>query len=290
MPKILRGHKISTIAFFPVQFNPVTKQLRVYKNIDITIHGAGSTRSIYDNAHFDKFLNNFVINYIPELDKDYNIDLMIITPNEYENTLLPFKEWKEKVGIVTRDDVESAGYQWIADPTEVNWIYEGIDANIKYIYDTEPSLAPEFLLFIGETDPETPEMPTHYWFQASGTDFYYTTMDLNGTPYFEGILDLPDMHGGRISVDDNNELQIILNKIIQYEKHPEIESTDWYNHVSLTANWDVYFGTDVCDCLEEGYDVYTSENISNFLQEQNINITKINYDILCETEDQKCWH
>ena len=91
-PKIIRGHKIASIAFFPVQFNPVTKQLKVYRNIDITIHGAGSERSTYDNAHFDSFLNNILINYIPESDPDFNIDLMIITPTEYESALLPFKE------------------------------------------------------------------------------------------------------------------------------------------------------------------------------------------------------
>jgi len=41
-PLSIRGHKISTLVFFPVQYNPVTKELKIYKNIDITINGVGS--------------------------------------------------------------------------------------------------------------------------------------------------------------------------------------------------------------------------------------------------------
>lgn len=40
-PTICRGHKVSTLVFYPVQFNPCTKQLKVLRSIDITVHGAG---------------------------------------------------------------------------------------------------------------------------------------------------------------------------------------------------------------------------------------------------------
>lgn len=293
MPTILRDHRISSLVFFPIQFNPVTKQLKVFKHIEIIIHGAGSIQSGKDNSSFDSLLKGLVINYENNSTPDYIIDLMIITPNEYEESLLPFKVWKDKTGIrttiITRDDIEDAGHEWIADPTEEDWVYEGIDAFIKNAYENWGNLSPEFLLFVGETDPETPEMPTHYWTMVNSTsigeiptDYYYTTMDLS--PFSSsndttGILDFPDLFSGRISVDDATELEVILNKIINYEKTPYIYQTEWFNNINLSTFYEylIDFPNDTSDCdvIENAYFLYTSYQLNQYFSNTNYNTTTV---------------
>ncbi len=150
-PLSIRGHKISTLVFFPVQYNPITKELKIYKNIDITINGAGSVPNNRDNKYFDPLLQSNVLNYQQSQNREIIGDLLIITPDEFYENLLPLKEWKERTGlrtkIITKTELENEGYQWIADPHD-DGIYEGIDAYIKNAYDNWGEQAPEFLLLV----------------------------------------------------------------------------------------------------------------------------------------------
>ena len=88
-PSICRGHRISTVVVYPVQYNPITKEIKYIKNIDITIENAGTVDSELDNVMFDGFLGSFVANYTNSTNSDNNIDLLIITPDEYETLLEP---------------------------------------------------------------------------------------------------------------------------------------------------------------------------------------------------------
>jgi hypothetical protein len=311
LPQTLREHKVSSLIFYPVQFNPVSKQLRVFKHIEIIVHGAKSEQGEKDNAYFDSYLDGLILNYEKNDTPDEIIDLLIITPDEYYSSLLPFKDWKESVGIrteiISRSTIEAAGYLWEADPIGQDWIYEGIDAYIKDYYNNVTGLTPntpEFLLFVGETDPLTPEMPTHYWQyyfgpgwpQSPTTDLYYTTMDISefsvNSNY--GLYDLPDMFSGRISVDSVQELDIVLNKIINYEKNPFLEQTNWYNNINLSSYFEAIIegipSSSDCDCREYLYFIYTSNSVYDYLFQKNYNLDRVFYnswliehpdDILC---------
>ncbi|MCD4684282.1 MAG: T9SS type A sorting domain-containing protein [Bacteroidales bacterium] len=308
-PKNLREHKISSLIFYPVQFNPVSSQLKVYKHIEVIIHGAGSIESEKDNAYFDSYLDGLIFNYETNNTPDEIIDLLIITPDEYYSSLLPFKDWKETVGIrtkiVTRDTIEEAGYPWMADPVGEDLVYQGIDDYIKHYYDAETELTPEFLLFVGEPGTLTPEMPTHYWLYFTNppgqgsmsptTDLYYTTMHISPDSDTLGIYDLPDMFSGRISVDNVSELEIVLNKIIEYEKSPYLDQTDWYNNINLSSYFEPYSewlpDTTDCDCTENAYFLYTSYSIGEYLSQKNYTLSKVfvNNHLANYPNDILCW-
>ncbi len=289
-PSIIRGHRIISVIVYPVQHNPVTKEIKVLQSIDFSVHGAGSIESDKDNIVFDNFLQSNVINYMSNSTPDYNIDLLILTPNEFEDDLLPFKEWKEKLGyrtkIFTRNEVENYppfGYQWIADP-EPDEVYLGIDKFIKDAYDFWGSEAPEFILLIGETD----NLPTHYTYTALGypfypTDIYYTTMDLDNMPQgLDWIFDFPDIFIGRISIDMLSELETIKNKTINYEKNPQMSNTSFYENMLFAADFE-------CDepqlpqGIELKYYTYTSETIVEFLT-NSYNINRV-YTTGCENPE-----
>ena len=66
---VMRGCRIAMVSVFPFAYNPATKELKVYNNIDISIDFIGGTgefipercRSIYFQPIFDAFLLNAIV-------------------------------------------------------------------------------------------------------------------------------------------------------------------------------------------------------------------------------------
>jgi len=267
LPSKCRGHKIATIIVYPLQFNPVTNEIKVTRNIDFKVHGAGSVEYSGDNAFYDSFLSGNVLNYVKNANQDNVIDLLILTPDEFYDELEPLREWKEKSGIRTTIKTQSdlyPEYPWIVSEEEN--MYEGIGLYIKNAYDTWGSESPEFVLLIGE--PEL--LPTHYWFTYDddegpiATDYYFSTMDIDFSTPSDWIADFPDIHVGRISINDVNELDNIINKIITYEKDPPLSQTEWYNSLSLNSYFEDDGGTEN-GCTEGKYMTLTTETIRSFI-------------------------
>jgi hypothetical protein len=248
-----------------IQFNPVTKQIKVVQNINFIVHNAGSIESDKDNVLFDNFLKSNVINYIPNSTPDYNIDLLIITPDEFEGELNPFIKLKNQLGIRTTVVTKTmiGNNNWFADPNPDD-NFEGIDGYIKNIYDIGGSYAPEFILLIGETNL----LPTHYWNSSPyplASDIYYSTMDVEN-PNLTWIFDFPDMFLGRFSVDNSSELQNIINKIKKYSVIPNTNNSNFYSTMLLAAYFqlvDFPSGNELF--TERGYYTWTSERIAEHL-------------------------
>ena len=282
--KSVRGHKISPLYIMPARHNPITQQLIIYTSFDITVSNGSSSTKAFDNTIFNTILQSNVMNFDENIreNEDMIKDLLIITPDEYYSALLPYKSWKERSGYRTKITTKSAlineGFQWFADSLDNN-IYQGIDAYIKNAYDQWGAQAPEYLLLVGETD----RLPTHYWTFYSGnhigTDYYYTTMDTTNLPdSVNWINDFPDILCGRLSVDNANELNVIIDKILQYEIDPYIESNSWYNNMTFGAAFEAWvpYGNsqDFNDSTDMRFFIQTSEIISNYLilsHEYNIN-------------------
>lgn len=270
-PHTLRGHRIVLIAFYPVQYNPVSKQLKVYTDIMVKIELEGTPfwGAIKEDRFFQPLLSRFVLNYIPTTNPSFEAgglqkagdfstggaDYLIITHDDFYDNILPLAQWRLRKGLMTRiakkSDVEEAGYTWTADNT---WdsTYTGIDGYIKDAYDNwEP--APSYVLLIGDAD----YLPTHYInnhpysgerYKKTATDLYYGAMDdandsLSYVPF-------PDIFIGRLPVDGtNNDIGIIVNKTLNYEIGPYILNTDWFTSVLLacqigrlwhiTSNYDI---------------------------------------------------
>ena len=231
-PLMMRGHKISTLVFYPVQYNPVTKQLKVYSILDVTVPEAESIPSDKDSYTFNSLLKAQVINYTVPTVPSPKTNMLIITPDEYYDELLPFKEWKEKMGVQSKIAIESEldafGFDWVADEAP-NATYDGIDGFIKSEYDG--SNPPDYLLLIGDSDM----LPVHKeWNPYLGTgsedigemgsDYGYSCMDHDENSINNpSVLDFPDIMSGRLSIEDKSQLTTILRKIINYENSPYVE-------------------------------------------------------------------
>ncbi len=91
---------------------------------------------------------------------------------------------------------------------------------------------PSFVLLVGDAN----FVPVHYITPhprhsntLTGTDLYYFTLSGNIQNDY-----LPDVYGGRISVEIPSQLDVIVNKILTYEKNPPVHS-NWFANILLAA-------------------------------------------------------
>lgn len=260
---VMRGCRIAMVSVFPFSYNPVTRTLEFYTDISISIDFVGGTgefipeklRSIY----FQPLLDAFLINancversklHNPQgsregFSQDDRADLLIVVYDDFYEEILPLAEWRHLTGIETK---------------VVNWSDVGTTAEDlrDYMSDSYDNweLPPSFLLIVGDAD----HVPVNYLYNhpyhytLTGTDHWYVALE--GDDY------LPELHTGRISVEDEDELTTVVNKILDYSKTPYMDE-DWFDDVLLAA------------AEESGrYFVYTSERLYDFLDPLGYNCNR----------------
>lgn len=213
-----RGTPLVYISINPVQFNPVTGTIRVYTNIKYRIDFEGGTKSFEDIAlsnskHYIEMLKSNVLNYssIPESKvkkstaaKSDEKEYIILTHSEYIDAANDLADWKRQLGY----SVEVV--------SQSSWTTAQIKAAVADRYNAWTP-KPDYFVIIGDhTGSYALPGEIHNPPSASddfATDLYYACMDGAGDY-------TPDMAHGRISVRSAAEAQIVVDKIINYEKNP----------------------------------------------------------------------
>lgn len=180
-------------------------------------------------------------------------DMVIITTETFSNTIQPLIDHKNSVGIQTL----------LKTTEDIYNEYDGVDKSeqikyfIKYAYDTWNI---KYVLIVGDTD-QVPMRKSYatgsLWsFTFILTDLYYADIydenhtfcswDTNHNHQFgEFIWDVEhsniiyiddvdlsmDVGIGRLPVSNNREIEIIVNKIIQYESQPA--DPQWFHRLIL---------------------------------------------------------
>ncbi len=200
---IIHGQRGITITIHPFQYYPSKNTLVVYKEVILSIKGAGivsvKTSPVYERMYSKVFLNYFRPDGKAEKGKVSKIGkILIITPSDYVDALNPFVAHKE-----------SMGYQVdVFTLDETGTTKEDIQNFIEQRYSLV-STRPDFLILVGDTDV----IPAFRCSTADNpyTDLYYTTVD--GDDY------LPDIACGRFSVSSVQDLLNIINKTIYTEEN-----------------------------------------------------------------------
>jgi hypothetical protein len=150
-PFIVRDYRGQTVEVYPIQYNPVTKTLRVYKNIKISIiseskSGINEFKDSRTNqnvlAEFDQIYKRNFINYSSSA-KYTPIDedglMLVVAHDDYIDAIKPLVNWKNQKGQPTM----------LVSYTEAG----GSSANLKtYItnqYNSEEGLT--FVLLVGDS-------------------------------------------------------------------------------------------------------------------------------------------
>ncbi|MCK4403686.1 MAG: hypothetical protein KAW02_01225 [candidate division Zixibacteria bacterium] len=210
---ILRDLRLAPIKFFPVQFNPQTGEVTVYKRlvVDIYFEGTGENpqlnpRNVLTRS-FLKTYESFVLNFDQIKGGKDVVDgsILIITYDNFHNQVQPLADWKHKTGrsthLVDKSTIGSTNTQIY------NYIYNA--------YHTWPD-PPEYVILVGDVQ----QIPTNNGLSGCITDHKYVTVD--GSDYFA------DIHIGRISVQTQAEATHVISKTLNYRKNPYVDQTEWF--------------------------------------------------------------
>ena len=213
-----RGQHLLDVCVTPVQYDYVSKKLRVFTMIQYQIQ-YNATALKMSLSKFskggksgDSFLDNIALN-VPSWDfvtrrDTFSTDTLsnrylIVSVPKYTTAVNKFAEWKRTLGFDVQIEMRES---W--DTTMVRNV-------VSNAYETDSI---KYLLIIGGGD-DVPGIVRNLHFNNRDfehyTDLYYGCMDDGYTP---------DIFRGRIPVSTSNMAITIVDKIINYEKNPPIDA------------------------------------------------------------------
>jgi hypothetical protein len=250
------------ILFYPVQYNPKQGLATIYDQIKIklTCKNSGNIlvednfeQTFFYNLYDNVFVNwkGFCENIIVEKNsnsgkRNTGCDYLIITHPTFYNQAKELGDWKHKKGLMTK----------LVNITDIGPNSEDLRQYIQNAYDNwDP--CPSYFLLVGDDE----YIPTNY-VSSAASDLWYATV--NGSDYY------PDLYYGRISVDNVDEADTVVQKILAYEQNPPSES-NFYSDFVVAA----YFQDDENNGYETRRFVRTSEEIRDFLLDEDYNGERI---------------
>ena len=256
------------VSIYPFQYNPLMNKISFHRfikfeicfendRIDLKripslledIINANALNRGYKNWYFFErgtARKNFSINLINLTDVNNSADYLIITNDAFYQSIVPLARWKMKKGLETK--IVNLSQIYSEFPGNNNYTIKNF---ISYAYNNW-SFPPSYVLLVGDVE----YLPTNYGLSGCATDLFYST--LYGNDYF------PDVMLGRMSVKTSEELDVIVNKTIEYERNPYLDEKAWYKNVT------VFYGTERPQWLQ------TANFIESFLGNYSYNVTKWN--------------
>ncbi len=246
----IRGIDVVMLGITPFQYNPVTKELIVYRDLQVQVDFIGGNGKFGEDRlrsrWFDPILSDNILNsdMLPVIDygklpvnsvtPDY--EYVIIRPNnpEFAAWADTIKNFRNKQGIRT-------GVYSIADiggntPTQIEtWI------NNAYNTWTVPPVA---ILILGDygTDGNI-NVTSPIWNSYCVSDNIYG--DVNGD-------DMPEIIMARMTANNNAQLQVMVTKSLGYELNPPT-SASFYNKPITALGWQTERWFQICSEVMGGF-------------------------------------
>jgi hypothetical protein len=250
-PTPMRGINVVILGITPFQYNPVTKDLIVYKDIRVRVDFIGG------NCHFgedrlrsrfwEPILQGHLLNYntLPKIDfyaperinARQGYEYIIIVPDDatFEAWGDTIKAWRKLQGISC--DVftltEVGGSSTTAIENFLNNAYNTWDP------------APVAFLLLSD-------------YPSSGADVYGITSPFYGSCVSDNIYadvdgnHLPDMHHARICAQSQTHLNTMVNKFLSYERNPYTDS-GFYDHPLVACAWQTERWFQLCGEVIRGF-------------------------------------
>ncbi|OQX95774.1 hypothetical protein B6I21_03675 [candidate division KSB1 bacterium 4572_119] len=272
----LFGHAIALATFSPVDYNPESGSFSYYTDVDVFVQHESDITSLQalKNYRYSEiirqqlagFVHNFeeTISDYPEQIIESQYDYLIITIQDFVDDYQQLSRFHNERGMKTRivavEDIYNTSSGNDEEEKIRNFIINEFQENgISYV------------LLAGDADSHASgenQIPIRYlWAEVlSGgsnytdfipSDLYYSSLDGNwnadgdekyGEPGEDDLL--PEINVARITADNSQEIQSILNKILNYQSQPVMQDAT----KMLMAGqylWDdpLSFGSDYIDLL-----------------------------------------
>ena len=248
-PYKIRGIDVVMVGVTPFQYNPVTKELIVYKDIEIEVNILGGSGKVGDerlrSRWWDPIIYDAVINpeAIPQIDyskkagptdtPDY--EYLIITPND--PTFIAWadsiKRWRTlqgiKTGVVTTTEV--GGNTTSAIENYVNNAYNTWD------------VPPAAVMLLGDYGTSGNTIVSPVWDNYCVSDNIYADVDND---------DLPDIIFARMTAQNATHLETMITKFLDHERTPPT-NPGYYNNPITACGWQTERWFQLCSEIVGGY-------------------------------------
>ena len=240
-PKKIRGVDARIIGIVPFQYNPVKKELIVYRDLKIRVNFIGGSGHFGEdrlrNRWFEPLLQNIFINYstLPKVkfnnksDSDTeDFEYLIITPNDpaflaWADSIKRFRtEQGIRTGIVTTTQIGGNNYTTIKN-------------YIKNAYNTW-DIPPVAVLLLGDYGTSGNTVHTGTWNSYCVSDHLYGDVDGD---------DMAEIITARITAQNEQHLQIMIGKFLGYERTPPT-NPNYYNHPISALGWQTERWFQIC--------------------------------------------
>jgi len=221
---VKRNVNLGTLYVSPIQYNPVTQKLKIFKTVEVEILFKNTdlvkTQTIKDLHKTPLFTPSQIINSKKSERGEFTntpIKYLIVAHEMFREVLNDFILWKKQKGFLVE-----VGY---TDDENVGSTRDSIALYIKSQYDsaTMANPAPTFVLLVGDVQ----QIPASSNI-AHPTDLYYFTLP---DSYF------PWCYYGRFSAQNISQLLPQIEKTLQYEQYA-MPDPDYLNKISLIAGYD----------------------------------------------------
>ena len=231
-PYILRDFRGQNLVVYPFAYNPVTKTLRVYHDMTVTMYqdgigGANQLATRRDNTvridpDFKNIYEHHFINYHQALTRYTPVeeegDMLIICHDAFMDAMADFVNWKHTRGIHTT----------MVPMSSVGSVANDIQGFVLDQYNANPNLA--YVLLVGD-DAQVPGT----YFSASTT---YSDWSGKGDNIYGQVAggDLyNDLFVGRFSANTVAQVATQVERSIYYERNIDVSATWLVNGEGMAA-------------------------------------------------------
>ena len=236
-PTDIRGVDVVILGITPFQYNPVTGELLVYRDLRIQVDFIGGNGHFGEDRlrsrYWEPILKGNLLNYasLPEInfnrirqtDED-NVEYLIIVPDDPDFLAWAdsIKAWRTQQGIFT-------GITTLAEIGGNNSTL--IENYINNAYATwDPAPVAVLLLSDYQSSGDmygiTSPIYNYSWYSCVSDNIY---ADINGN-------DLPDIAFARITAQDDEDLATMIGKMLDYERQPPTDP-GFYDHPVTAGGW-----------------------------------------------------
>ncbi|MCB2221353.1 MAG: T9SS type A sorting domain-containing protein [Bacteroidetes bacterium] len=226
-PDVIRGIDVVMLGVTPFQYNPVTRELLVYRDIEIEVIFDGGTDQFGDDRlrsrWWDPILSDVLLNYesLPKPDynqsfqatEDMGCEYLIVTPTNPE-----FLQWADSIKQFRTLQGISTDVMTVEDcgGNNVNTL-ETFFNNAYNTWDVVPSA----VLILGDygTNSAT-SITSPIWNNYCVSDNIWA--DVTGNS-------MPDIIFARMTAQNAAQLEVMVTKFLDYERTPPTDP-DFYNH------------------------------------------------------------
>ena len=226
----IRDVRGTTVHFFPFQYNPVHKQLKVFTDIIVKVKftqlpSENEITSSYEKIdEFENICRRLFINYgsktrYTQLQDGHPGRMLIICKDTYQSAMPDFIAWKREKGIETEMVLMSA----------IGTTAANVQTYITNYFNNHSDLAYILLVGDGGDVPSNLSTYTDGWSQAT------LTAD-NQYAYLVGNDHYADVFIGRFSGQSVANIQNMVRKVINYEKELTTSDTWLTNGYGSASN------------------------------------------------------